>query len=1088
MSILRFLAGFGTSRGNRARLGRAPRRLALEVLESRLNPTAAANQVVNLYQDFLNRVPEEPAQSMWVQALESGTMTVGQMAGGILHSHESAVLRVIADYQEYLDRLPDSEGLDSHVTALQNGVPQFRVTAAILAADEYFARHGAANIPFVESLYTTVLHRDFDQAGLEAYVAALARGVSRADVALAFLTSIEHGRQLAGDAYRDLLNREGSAEELDAWAAVMAGAVDGYFTLQVGVTGAVEGTAALALPAVVQNLAVSTVGVGIAQLAWSPPAGDSVTSYSVTVNGGTSTTTTATSMPFSGLDWQNTYTFSVAATNASGTGQATQTVLQGPQTITVGNQPRGLTTGQDGSIWVANYNSDTVQQITNNAGVWTAEMAISVGTKPEGLTTGQDGSIWVANSGDNTVQEIRNTAGVWTAETAISVGTNPEDLTTGQDGSIWVSEATDNTVPPSPIDATDNTMPPSPVTDVLIRPGTSGTEATVNSVNPTPVFELQAQAQSDTVQQITNTGGVWTAQTAISVGGYPQGLTTGQDGSIWVANTNTVQQITNTGGTTVWTAQPAIEVGVSPFALTTGLDGSILVSNVTPSANVGTVQQIRNSGGVWTAQTPISVGSNPQGLTTGQDGSIWVATTISNTVQEIWYTPTPPLDPVAVPGPGAGEMTLAWTAVPDGGSPVLFYTVTVYQGTATQTIMTSSTSTTFSGLVFGQGNTYFTVNATYFVGTSQAASLLVGPDGNLIDTINKGVGIVTDGTPFTGGGFDGDGNAYSWEALGSSPTLGWNGVTFDLGTPNQPDFTWAAGQTILVPQGGFNMLNLAGAAVNGSQQNQQIGVNYSDGTSAVWTQSFSDWGSPQNYGHESVISTQSYRDTASGSTPLFTNRIYGYSLAIPAGKTLVSITLPTNANVRFLDLQMSTSTPVDLSNSYTSWGIAIGGPQVNNHEGFDGDGDYYYSGDLQSTIAWSGANFNFGPVPTKSSAENNFVQGKGQTIPVPYGNFSGLYLAGAGNGNQESQTFIMNFSDGSTAKWTQSFSVWLSPSYYAGESIIQQQANWVNQAGYIRVQTNYVYGYAYQIPAGKTLVSVQLPNNSNVGILGMAMV
>jgi hypothetical protein len=33
-----------------------------------------------------------------------------------------------------------------------------------------------------------------------------------------------------------------------------------------------------------------------------------------------------------------------------------------------------------------------------------------------------------------------------------------------------------------------------------------------------------------------------------------------------------------------------------------------------------------------------------------------------------------------------------------------------------------------------------------------------------------------------------------------------------------------------------------------------------------------------------------------------------------------------------------------------------------------------------------------------------------------------------------------------------------------------------------------VYGYAYQIPAGKTLVSVKLPNNQKVGILGISIV
>jgi hypothetical protein len=46
----------------------------------------------------------------------------------------------------------------------------------------------------------------------------------------------------------------------------------------------------------------------------------------------------------------------------------------------------------------------------------------------------------------------------------------------------------------------------------------------------------------------------------------------------------------------------------------------------------------------------------------------------------------------------------------------------------------------------------------------------------------------------------------------------------------------------------------------------------------------------------------------------------------------------------------------------------------------------------------------------------------------------------------------------------------------------------VNQVGNVHSQTNYVYGYAYQIPAGKTLASVKLPNNTNkLGILGMSM-
>lgn len=51
-----------------------------------------------------------------------------------------------------------------------------------------------------------------------------------------------------------------------------------------------------------------------------------------------------------------------------------------------------------------------------------------------------------------------------------------------------------------------------------------------------------------------------------------------------------------------------------------------------------------------------------------------------------------------------------------------------------------------------------------------------------------------------------------------------------------------AGQTIRVPQGNYTTLNLAGAAVNGGQQNQPLTLTFSDNPTATWTQSFSDWG------------------------------------------------------------------------------------------------------------------------------------------------------------------------------------------------------------------------------------------------------
>ena len=1127
---------FGKRLASRSVRSGAGRRLALETLESRLTPSAYTdNQAVNLYRVFLDRVPEAPALAAWSGALESRLITVGQMAEGILRSPEHADRSVSGAYREFLGRSADSAGLAAHASALELGVSPERVDASILGSDEYFARQGSGNIPYVQALYRDVLGREADSAGLEAHVAALARGATRTEVAHAFLTSVERGTQVAGEAYQSLLGREGTEAELEMWAGVLARTPGGSTAVWASVAGSLEGTENLSAVSPVRNLNVIAADAGKLLLRWEAPAGDGATSYTITMTattgyGSSSQTqvTTNTSVSYTGLAASNSYAFSVTASNAAGTSVAAQTSF-GQAPISFLYPAVVAATGQDGSIWVVNYDytvddagepaveESSLQQIVNKGGIWTAQPGIEFPYLIKYVTPGLDGSIWVANWFDNSVQQIVNTNGVLTAQPTIVVSSGRNTvaaLTTGLDGSIWV--AYQNAVrqivnqggvwtAQPPISPKGDDFYPDTLT-----PGLDGSIWAGNMAADAVASYVLGQ-----VQQIVNQGGVWAVQPGIEVGqpvfqanSPPYALTTGLDGSIWAAHGGNssksyVQQIANKNG--VWTAQPMMDMlGFNgPFSLTTGLDGSIWVLNSGsggPSPG-GSVQQIVNNNGVWTAQPVIRVG-NASAFTTGQDGSIWVANVgalindestweTDGNIQQIVLPPqSGPKDLKAVSGPATGEMTLSWQPPPaDGGTPVIYYTVTASQGVTSQTILTSATSVTFSGLQAGEGTTYFTVKATNFAGTSPTAGLLLGPDGKPLPTTNSGIGIVSDGTSFVGGGFDGNGNAYSWEALGGAPTLGWNGVTFDLGSPNQPNFTRAAGQKIDVAQGDFNTLNLAGAAVNGSQANQQITLTYTDGSTVVWTQSFSDWCSPQNYGHEAIVSTQAYRDTASGGTNQTTNHVYGYSYTIPSGKTLASITLPTNPNVRLLDIQMSNSTSVNLSNAYTSWGIANGNTQVANHQGFDGGGYYYYSGNLQSLIAWSGATFNFGPVPNSKNGQNNFVQGKGQTIDLPQGDFGWLYLGGAAaNGNQTNQAMTLTFSDGSTETWTQSFSDWCGPQNYAGESIIQMQPNWVNQVGNVHSQTNYVYGYAYQIQSGKTLVSVKLPNNSNVGVLGMAMV
>lgn len=168
---------------------------------------------------------------------------------------------------------------------------------------------------------------------------------------------------------------------------------------------------------------------------------------------------------------------------------------------------------------------------------------------------------------------------------------------------------------------------------------------------------------------------------------------------------------------------------------------------------------------------------------------------------------------------------------------------------------------------------------------------------------NASWGIATNGSTFQSPlGFDGDGNAYSATLLGS--TLTWNGVTFTLGPPNGLDHIQATGQTIAIvaPQGAS--LALIGAGVNGAQAGQVFVVNYTDGSSDTFTQSFSDWFSFNAFPGESIVTSTAYRDEGNGTADNRTFYVYGYTLSANSSKTIASLTLPNDTNVRLLGIEL----------------------------------------------------------------------------------------------------------------------------------------------------------------------------------------
>jgi len=159
---------------------------------------------------------------------------------------------------------------------------------------------------------------------------------------------------------------------------------------------------------------------------------------------------------------------------------------------------------------------------------------------------------------------------------------------------------------------------------------------------------------------------------------------------------------------------------------------------------------------------------------------------------------------------------------------------------------------------------------------------------------------VTDGTTFTGG-LDGFGYAYSSNLLGSTVTF--NATTYTLGPANAPNVV--SSTTIPLTAGQYSTLSMLAAAVNGSQGSQSFAVNYSDGTHSTFTQSLSDWFTPQNYAGESAAVTMAYRDGANGAKDNRTFYLYRYAFAINNAKTASTITLPNNANVVVLAITLA---------------------------------------------------------------------------------------------------------------------------------------------------------------------------------------
>ena len=189
--------------------------------------------------------------------------------------------------------------------------------------------------------------------------------------------------------------------------------------------------------------------------------------------------------------------------------------------------------------------------------------------------------------------------------------------------------------------------------------------------------------------------------------------------------------------------------------------------------------------------------------------------------------------------------------------------------------------------------TYSTSSSPQFVPAQQV---------NLASVANT-EGIEPDGTPSQNGGFDGGGFALSSVVLGTTQTTP-SGNLYDIGYPNQPDVVTAAGQTIKLPEGNYSSLTMLGAGVNGGASNQTITVTYTDGSTQTFTQSYTDWFNSSGAAGEVKAIQMPYRLNSSGGQGGGPCYLSEYTYGLNPAKTIASVTLPNNGNVKIVAMDL----------------------------------------------------------------------------------------------------------------------------------------------------------------------------------------
>ena len=167
------------------------------------NGTGATAYVSSLYESVLGRTGSPTDVNNWVAEMNAGT-TPAQVAAAFVNSSEHRWDQVDYYYSVFLNRAPDPTA-STWVSMLQSGVSEQTVAQDLIMSSEFQVEH-ITDASFVSALYEDVLGRAASNGEISAWLSAITGGMSRSQVAAAFIGSNESYALLVQGDYASYLH------------------------------------------------------------------------------------------------------------------------------------------------------------------------------------------------------------------------------------------------------------------------------------------------------------------------------------------------------------------------------------------------------------------------------------------------------------------------------------------------------------------------------------------------------------------------------------------------------------------------------------------------------------------------------------------------------------------------------------------------------------------------------------------------------------------------------------------------------------------------------------------------------------------